>query len=67
MKLKIWSVQEFYVRGNGSDMGSNPTGEYFINHDAGFNFVKEKYGVINPDSQYSPYFIRLTELNIIDG
>lgn len=66
MKLKVWSVQEFYCRANGSDMGSTPTGEYFKDHDAGFNYVKEKYGVSNPDSPYFPYFIQLTELHIID-
>lgn len=64
MKLKIWSVQELYCVAN--DLDSIPTGEYFKDHDAGYNYVKEKYGVKNPDSPYSPYFIKLIELNIID-
>lgn len=66
MKLKVWSVQKFCDRGNGSELSSTPTGVYFKDHDVGYRYVKDKYGVSNPDSPYATYFISPVELNIIE-
>ena len=66
MIVTFWAVNEFYCRANGSELGGTETGEYFESHSRGYKYVQDKYGVSDPDSPYSSYFIRKKTLNILD-